>query len=175
MSNAKNDSVMVTTISILFIVLYGSGFVGAKLGFPFAKPLVFLVWRFAISTILLLLLAFFTKASWPKTWKQAGHISVSGIFLVCTFSVGTWVSMNMGVPPAISALIIALQPLSVAVASYFILKKEISIMQWVGFILGLMGVILVVGGNTSFNAHYLLGIFMSIIGLLGLTIGNLYQ
>src|SRR3990167_5204301 len=175
MPNTKNDTLTVTIISILFVVLYGSGFVGAKLGFPFAHPLVFLVWRFAISTVLLLLLAFFTKAPWPKTWKQAGHIAVSGIFLVCMFSIGTWVSMDMGVPPAISALIIALQPLAVAIASYFILKKEILIMQWIGFMLGLMGVVLVVGGNASFNMHYLAGILMSVIGLLGLTIGNLYQ
>lgn len=175
MTDSKNDQVFVASISVLFIILYGSGFVGAKLGLPFAQPLIFLTWRFLISTILLLLLAFFTKAAWPTSWKAAGHIAVSGIFLVCIFSVGTWISMNMGVPPAISALIIALQPLAVAVASYFFLDTQISKMQWFGFILGLVGVILVVGEKASFNSYYLGGILMSVFGLFGLTVGNLYQ
>src|SRR3990167_3201563 len=175
MSSSENDRVLVLTLSILFIILYGSGFVGAKLGFPFARPLVFLVLRFLISTILLLLIAFFTKAAWPKSCKQVGHIAVSGVFLVCIFSIGTWISMDMGVPPAISALIIALQPLAFAVASHFILKRYVSKMQWIGFILGLIGVALVVGEKASFNSTYLVGVIMSFIGLLGLTVGNLYQ
>ncbi len=175
MPSNRNEQLTVTTISILFIILYGSGFVGAKLGFPFAKPLTFLVWRFAFNTLILLLIALLAKAKWPKNWKQLGHIAVSGLFLVGTFSIGTWVSMDMGVPPAISALIIALQPLSVAVASYFILKKKISKTQWFGFILGLIGVILVVGEKASFSTHYLVGVLMSVLGLLGLTVGNLYQ
>lgn len=175
MSINSKESRMVFILSALFILLYGSGFVGAKLGFPFAKPLVFLVWRFGISTVLLLLLSFIMKAAWPNTWKQVGHIAVSGFFLVALFSIGTWESMDLGVPPAISALIIALQPMMVALISYFFFKNSIDKSQWAGLILGLLGVVLVVGEQASFDKTYLVGILMSFIGLLGLTVGNLYQ
>ncbi len=174
MANTEKNRFFIFTISILFILLYGSGFVGAKLGFAYAKPLVFLTLRFAISALLLLLIALIVKAKWPS-WREAFHIGVAGLFLVSLFSIGTWVSMDLGVPPAVSALIIALQPLSVAIASHFVLKKSVNASQWMGLALGLLGVALVVSKNTSFNMTYLTGIFMSFLGLLGLTIGNLYQ
>lgn len=161
--------------SIFFILLYGSGYIGAKLGFPYAKPLVFLYWRFAISGILLALLAFLSRSAWPKTRADLLHVSISGIFLLCLFSVGTWISMDMGVSPAVSALIIALQPLSVSTVSYFLFKKEIDIKQWIGLFIGLLGVILVVGKQASLNSTYLIGVCMSFLGLVGLTVGNLYQ
>lgn len=161
--------------STLFIVLYGSGFVGAKLGFPYASPLVFLVIRFSISMLLLMLIALCVRAPWPSSWREAGHIAVSGLFLVCLFSIGTWESMDMGVAPATSALIIALQPLSVAILGFFVLDKPVSVSQWIGLVLGLMGVVLVVGEKASLNSQYLLGVMMSFLGLAGLTVGNLYQ
>ena len=174
-NNRSNNKWLVLSISIGFIILYGSGFVGAKLGFPYAKPLVFLVWRFAISSALLLALAWVFKSKWPSNFKQLIHTSIAGLFLVGLFSIGTWESMDMGVPPAISALIIALQPLVVAIASYFIFKKAIDKKQWMGLLLGLLGVILVVGEQASFNKIYLAGVLMSFLGLFGLAFGNLYQ
>ncbi|RDI37591.1 DMT family transporter [Aquicella lusitana] len=174
-SAGRNEKGFTFVLSMLFIILYGSGFVGAKLGFPYAKPLSFLVVRFALTSFLLLLVALWMRSKWPSSWKETLHIGVSGIFLVCFFSVGTWVSMDMGVPPAISALITALQPIAVTVASYFVFNKKVAGKQWLGLILGLMGVGLVVGENAVFDAQYSVGILMSFLGLLGLTVGNLYQ
>src|SRR5690242_18491255 len=114
----KNDFRFVFVLSLLFIVLYGSGFVGPKLGFPYAKPMIFLGVRFAIAAGLLTLFAFIFRASWPKSWRQVGHISVSGFLLVALFAGGTWTAVDMGLQPAAAALISALQPLAVAIASY---------------------------------------------------------
>jgi len=83
--------------------------------------------------------------------------------------------MDMGVPPAISALIIALQPLLVAIVANLLLKESVSLQQWLGFILGLIGVALVVGERVSFSHTYLVAVLMSVLGLIGLTAGNLYQ
>jgi len=176
MSNhSANDKWFVLSISIGFVVLYGSGFVGAKLGFPFAKPLVFLVWRFAISSILLVALALVCRSTWPSSFRQIVHTSISGVFLVGIFAICTWESMNTGVPPAISALIVALQPLVVAIASYLIFKKSIDGKQWVGLIFGLLGVILVVGEQASFDKSYITGVLLSFFGLFAGAFGTLYQ
>ncbi len=175
MTDKTSENLSVAVYSLLFIVLYGSGFIGAKLGFPYAKPLVFLVWRFMITTLLLLIISIFVKAKWPRNLKETLHITVSGLFLVCLFSIGTWVSMDMGVPPAISALIIALQPIIVAIGSFLVFRKKVRKKQWLGLVIGLAGVALVVGKQTSFSTQYLLGIVMSFLGLIGLAVGNLYQ
>jgi drug/metabolite transporter (DMT)-like permease len=49
----------------LFVFLWSTGFIGAKLGLPYAGPLTFLALRFALAAALLLLLALATRAPWP--------------------------------------------------------------------------------------------------------------
>jgi drug/metabolite transporter (DMT)-like permease len=175
MSQKKNDSLQIATYSGLFILLYSGGFVGVKLGFPYAHPLIFLILRFVVSAVLLCVLSFITKAKWPSSWKQTMHIAVAGLFLMGLVSIGTWTSIDMGVPPAVSALILALQPLAVALISTVFQKKHISPLQWIGMLFGLIGVLLVVWDKASFDMHYLTGILFSFLGLIGLTVGNLYQ
>ncbi len=171
----NNEKTSTVILSVLFIILYGSGFVAVKLGFPFASPLALLLYRSLISAVMFLVLAWIMKAQWPENWRQVGHIAVSGFFLIALFCIGTWISIDMGVPPATSALIIALQPLMVSLASHFLFKNAITAKQWLGLMIGLIGVILVVGEQASFNKAYLIGILMSFLGLFSLTIGSLYQ
>ena len=163
------------TLSLLFVALYGSGFVGAKIGLPYAEPLTFLAIRFSVTFFLLLGISVALKAKWPNSWSQVGHIAVSGLFLQATFSAGVFVALELGVSPAISALIIALQPIVVGLAAGPLLGEKITPIKWVGLTLGLIGVGFVVGGKVGLTHGYLLGVLMCVIGLLGLAAGNLYQ
>ena len=43
-----------TAYPLLFVALWSTGFIGAKLGLPFVEPLTFLAVRFAIVTVLML-------------------------------------------------------------------------------------------------------------------------
>lgn len=175
MFDNNNEKTSTAILSVLFIILYGSGFVAVKLGFPFASPLALLTYRTGFSVIMFLVLALIMKASWPENWRQVGHIAVSGVFMIAFFCIGTWTSIAMGVPPATSALIIALQPLMVSLVSYFLFKNAITLKQWIGLLVGLVGVILVVGEQASFDTTYLIGILLSFFGLISLTVGSLYQ
>jgi drug/metabolite transporter (DMT)-like permease len=170
---SSNKSTLI--MSLLFILLYSSGFVAAKIGLSYAPPLIFLAVRFALTVAILAVIALILKAPWPKSWRMVFHVSIAGLLLVGVFSVGTWVSISMGLPPAISALIIALQPLLVAISAHFLLKEEVGLQQWIGFILGLIGVALVVGEGVSFSPHYLAAVLLSVLGLVGVSAGSLYQ
>lgn len=160
---------------LVFVTLYGSGFVGAKLGLPYAAPLPFLAWRFLIAAILLMFIAFFVNAAWPKKISEVLHMSMAGLLTIATFSAGTFMTIYLGVSPAISALIIALQPILVALGAGPILGEKITLRKWCGLFLGLMGVVLVVYHKVTFSHAHVIGVFTSVIGLLGLTAGNLYQ
>lgn len=162
-------------LPLIFVTLYGSGFVGAKMGLPYTQPLTFLVWRFAFSSFLLSLLALFLGSTWPKNIKDIAHIMVAGILMQAIFSAGAFTAIYMGISPAVSALIIALQPILVAVGASPILGETIFLRQWLGLILGLLGVALVVIHNISLDHAHMEGIMMAVVGLLGLTAGNLYQ
>lgn len=160
---------------IIFVILYGSGFVGAKLGLPYAGPLTFLSLRFLCATVLLYLMTLFLHAPWPQKLREIGHIIIAGFLMQGVFSVGVFEAINLGISPATSALIIALQPILVALGAAPILGTKIRLPQWFGFLLGLLGVLLVVSHKLTFSHTHMVGLAMSFLGLFGLTAGNLYQ
>ncbi|WP_417841651.1 DMT family transporter [Terasakiella sp.] len=159
----------------IFVMLYGTGFVGAKYGLPYAEPVTFLVWRFAIAACVVAGIGLFFKANWPKSWREAFHIGVAGMLTVGTFSLGVFVAIDMGLSPALSALIIALQPVLVAVVARRMLGESLKLFQWLGLVFGLIGIVFVVSQKLDFTSVHMTGLGMAVIGLLGLSFGNLYQ
>lgn len=159
----------------LFVLLWSTGFIGAKLGLPYAEPMTFLVMRFAIVTVLLAIFAGLTRAPWPQDWKQAAHIAVAGLLLHGVYLGGVFASIFHGVPAGISALIVGIQPLLVAAAAGPVLGERVTARQWLGLVLGLSGVILVVWTKLDLGIGTAWGYALSVIALFGITIGTLYQ
>jgi drug/metabolite transporter (DMT)-like permease len=157
-----------------FITLYGSGFVITQFGLQYASPMAFLFYRFMITMFILYAISWYLKESLPQSFKEFFHILIAGALTVGTFSIGVYISISLGVNASLSALIIALQPLLVTFVALLLLKEHISIFAWVGLLIGLIGVAFVIGVNEQ-NLELKWGIFYSVIGLLGLSLGNIYQ
>ena len=49
----------------LFVILWASGFIGAKLGLPYVEPLTFLFLRMFGAVLLLGAIAFYARPKWP--------------------------------------------------------------------------------------------------------------
>lgn len=88
---------------------------------------------------------------------------------------GVFASIFHGVPAGISALIVGIQPLLVAAAAGPVLGERVTARQWLGLILGLSGVILVVWTKLDLGVGTLWGYALSVIALVGITVGTLYQ
>ena len=54
---------------LLFVVLWSTGFIGAKLGLPHAEPLTFLLIRYALVIVLMAVIAIAMRA--PGCWFTA--------------------------------------------------------------------------------------------------------
>lgn len=162
-------------LPLLFITLYGSGFVGAKMGLPYAEPFMFLGLRFAMAATILAAMAFVLRSPWPNTWRETAHLSGAGLLTIGVFSVGVFYSIALGVPPAVSALIIALHPILVALGAGAMLGERVSPRQWGGLLLGLMGVYFVLSERLQVDPAFFGAALLSVIGLFGLSTGNLYQ
>ena len=163
------------TLPILFIFLYGSGFVFTALGLQNSSPIAFLTLRFFIAFFILLIIATIMKVEWPNSFKEFIHISTAGMLTVGVFSIGVFLSIDFGVSASLSALIIALQPIIVTfLAVKFLGEKLNNRIIW-GLILGIIGVAFVASTKASFSTNDLLGVIFSIIALLGLSFGNIYQ
>jgi drug/metabolite transporter (DMT)-like permease len=162
-------------LPFLFIIIYGSGFVATKYGLEYITPLAFLVIRFLIAFIFLVLISIFLKSHWPDSLKEIFHISIAGTLTVAVFSIGVYISINLGVSPALSALIIALQPIIVAIFASKFLGEVVEPKHWLGLVVGFVGVFFVVFSKFDFGIDEILGILMSVFALLGLSFGNIYQ
>ncbi len=159
----------------LFVLLWSSGFIGAKYGLPYAEPLTFLLIRFVLVTAILAVMALVMRAPWPQSWSQVGHIAVAGLLIHATYLGGVFEAIHLGLPAGTAALITALQPLLTAIAAGPFLGEKVTARQWLGFGLGLLGVGLVVANKLQLDQANLAAIACAVTAVLGITAGTLYQ
>lgn len=159
----------------VFVLLWSTGFIGAKLGLPYAEPMTFLILRFAIVSVLLGGLAILMGARWPRQPKEILHISIAGLLLHGVYLGGVFASIDHGVPAGVSSLIVGIQPLLVAAAAGPFLGETVTLRQWIGFLLGLAGVALVVADKLTLGSGTPFGYALSVLALFGMTAGTLYQ
>ncbi len=163
------------TAPALFIVLWSTGFISAKLGVTLVEPFTFLSLRFSFVIALMLPLAVLWRARWPRTLRETGHIAVAGILMQGGYLSGCFTAMHLGMSAGVIALIMGLQPIVTAFAAMPLLGESVSIMQWVGLTLGFGGVALVVWQKVSLHSLDAVTIPWSLLGLIGITAGALYQ
>ena len=159
---------------LLFVVLWSTGFIGARLGLPHSEPLTFLFVRYLLVVALLVALSLISKAPWPAQPRDWFHIGVAGLLIHGVYLGGVFIAISMGLPSGVAALVVGLQPLLVAVGAGLFLHETVVRRQWLGLILGLAGVALVLANKlgAGFDLHALLP---CVISLLAITCGNLYQ
>src|SRR5687767_4081996 len=132
----------------LFVVLWSTGFIGAKLGLPYAEPFTFLSLRFLFVLAILLPVCWLLKAPWPSR-QGVGHMAVAGALMQGGYLGGVFASIHQGMPAGVSALITGLQPVFTAVLGGWLLHERTTPRQWLGLALGLAGVALVIGDRIA--------------------------
>lgn len=158
----------------VFVVLWSTGFIGSKYGIRNAEPFTFLALRLVIATVLLLGLAALVKTKQTLTRSQYIHASVVGLLLHGAYLSGVYYSLRLGMPVGTVAVIAGLQPLISAIIARHMLKEQGSILQWVGLVLGFMGVVTVVSQKIHTNIPTCSYVAAG-VGLFGATAGTLYQ
>ncbi|MDI3489229.1 MAG: hypothetical protein PWP11_506 [Thauera sp.] len=164
---------------LLFVLLWSTGFIGAKFGLPYAEPLTFLSTRYVLVIALMTLLALAMRAPWPASPREAFHIGVTGLLVHALYLGGVFMSIHRGLPAGVSALVVGMQPLLTAAAAGLLLGERVSRWQWLGLAMGFAGVGLVVGSKATIDAAALaeLGHMLApaLAALVGITAGTLYQ
>ncbi|PWC83058.1 peptide ABC transporter ATP-binding protein [Azospirillum sp. TSH100] len=159
----------------LFVLLWSTGFIGAKYGLPYVEPLTFLLIRLGLVAVVLALVALASRAPWPRDWATAGRIALAGLLVHGVYLSGVFLAIAHGLPAGVTALIVGIQPLLTAALSGPLLGERVTGRQWVGLLLGLAGVGLVVREKLSVDAEHLIGIGYAVAALVGITLGTLYQ
>jgi len=90
----------------LFVVLWSSGFIGAKYGLPYAEPFTYLAMRFWLVAALLATIAWLGGARWPRGRGELAHLAIAGLLVHGVYLSGAFTSMFHGVEAGVSALIV---------------------------------------------------------------------
>ena len=173
--SASADIRLSLAIPVLFVLLWSSGFIAAKVGVRDAGPLTFLTLRFSLVTVLMFIVAIAMRAPWPRSGREIGHIAVTGVLMQAGYFGGAWISMAMGVGAGVSALIVCLQPILTAFVAGPLLGERVGRRQWLGLALGFAGVALVVAKKLELGLGTPVAMGWSFFALLCITAGTLYQ
>jgi drug/metabolite transporter (DMT)-like permease len=164
---------------VLFVLMWATGFVVARLSAPHADPLTFLGIRFPIAGVLFALIALAIAAPWPGA-RQAFHASVAGAFLHGGYLGPVYWAVAHGMPAGVSALIVGLQPLMTAIIAAAMVQERISLRHWAGLAVGILGVALVVSPKLELGPGLAEGITpvttaVNLLGALSISFGTVYQ
>jgi drug/metabolite transporter (DMT)-like permease len=166
-------AVAASSLPLLFILLWSSGYVAGKLALPHTGPLTLLTLRFGLAAVVLLAVAAATRAPWPHGARGWGHLAVVGLLMQVLHFSCIYFALRMGLSAGVAGLLIGLMPLATALGAHLWLAERLSGRQGLGLLGGLVGVALVIADKPldgSWAAYGLAG-----VGLLGLVAGTLYQ
>jgi drug/metabolite transporter (DMT)-like permease len=174
-----NQSLRLTRLAIaaapvVFVLLWSTGFIGARYGLPYIEPLTFLAVRMALVVLLMATIAAVGRVGLPSR-SEIGHSLVAGSLVHGLYLGGVFTAISQGVPAGISALIPGLQPILTSTIANRFMGETVTRVQWLGLALGLFGVVLVLHDRNIVLAGSPLGWIASFISLIGITLGTLYQ
>lgn len=158
---------------VVFVLLWSSGFIGAKLGLPYAEPMTFLAVRMAAVVALLGLIALVTRPPWPGG-RGTVHSVIAGILVHGCYLGGVFVAIDHRLPAGLAALIVSLQPVLTSTLANWLLGERVMPRQWAGLLLGIAGVYLIVHERTAGDGSLVAWIAIT-FALVGITLGTLYQ
>ena len=158
----------------LFVLLWSTGFVGAKYGLPYADPFIFLSVRILIAAILLFALARILKMPVGIGRQAVARSGLIGFFLHACYLGGVFYSIAQGLPAGVAAVVTSLQPVLVSVFAVKVLGEQLRRTQIAGLLTGLVGVILVLGPSIDAQIPKP-AIIAILIALMGSTTATLLQ
>lgn len=163
-------------LGVAFVILWNSGFIGAEYGLPYAGTFTLLFWRYVALTVILLgFLLARGQALWP------GLPAVCSAGFVGVLAHGCWLSfvllsLDMGVPAGIIALVVALQPLATGAFSGMATGERTDFRQWLGLLTGFCGVAIAVGGSLAGPGSVpVMGYVLPVGSVVAITVASLFQ
>ena len=158
----------------LFVFFWSSAFISGQFIVQSASPFAALSFRFLIVSFFFLLISILYREKVLINLNLILQASITGILFHGFYLGGVFYSYSIGLSATLSALIVGLQPILTNILSGPILKERVTLIQWLGIILGFIGAVLVIGYDIG-KSIPILGLLASIVALLGATCATIWQ
>ncbi len=164
-------------VPVIFVLLWSTGFIGARLGAPYSEPFAFLSLRFLLVLPLMGIILWLSGKSFALTRQQVLHAIITGMFMHGIYLSGVFWAIDNGMPAGVTALITGLQPFITGTLAYFLLKENVTLRQWIGLAAGFLGILLVILPRMGSGVAQipLWTVAASFIASLGIAFGTTWQ
>jgi drug/metabolite transporter (DMT)-like permease len=159
---------------VLFVILWSTGFVGAKYGLPYADPFIFLSVRVLIAALLLFAIAVLLKSPIAIGRSAVSRSALIGFFLHACYLGGVFYAISKGLPAGVAAVVTSVQPVLVSLLAVRVLGETLKRKQIVGLFLGFVGVTTVLAPSYKTDMP-ISGVVAILVALLGSTTATLLQ
>lgn len=168
MLNAKTIALI-----LIVIVIWGSNFVAIKMGVDAFEPLWLLGFRFLAAGLL-----FIPFMKWPGM-RQAGLIVSVGLLMGLLHQGFLYVGLEY-VPAGLMSIILQTNIIIVTLIGWLFLKETIGWRTWTGIAIGIVGIMILVGGNdltgniTGYTFGFISAFFIALAYIAMKKIGNVH-
>lgn len=169
------SGVVTVAAGAAFVVTWSSGFLIAAIATVEVAPLTLLVWRFVPLAAVLLIVVFLTGAWRGIPASDLRRQAAIGLFAQFGYCVSVYAALAAGVATGTVALIDAVQPLVIAMLVGPLLGLRVKGAQWIGLVLGAVGVVLVVQSQFGQSAAHPLVYLLLAVAMACLIAGTIIQ
>ena len=165
---------MVKIFPFIFIILWSSAFITTKPLIDNSDPFSALAFRFSIVAVGFFIFSIISKNKILIKKKFFFESFFSGVLFHGLYLGGVFFAVSQGMPTAIAALIVTLQPILTNALSGPILDEKVSLNQWLGVMLGFVGAAMVLGIDVG-DGIPLTGFIATVISLIAITTSTIWQ
>ena len=165
---------LVRAMPVVFVLIWSTGFIVARLGMPHSPPMKFLALRYVLSVLCFAVWAVSARVAWPRDRRQFRHLAITGVLIHAGYLGGVWTAVKLGMGAGLVALLVSLQPVLTAiwVSSW---GGRVTARQWAGLGLGFGGLALVVWHKLGLGEIHPANLACAAVALVSITVGTLYQ
>jgi drug/metabolite transporter (DMT)-like permease len=157
-----------------FVLVWSSGYIAGPYGVEAMSPLMLVALRFVLAALLAWALARVLRGPLRVTRADAVRIGLSGLVLNGVQFGAMYLAFDAGLGATLASLMHSLSPVLTALLATMFLGERLSPLQVGGFVVGVVGVLLVLGPDVD-EAGGVVGVLCGVVSVFGLSVGTLGQ
>jgi drug/metabolite transporter (DMT)-like permease len=159
---------------VAFVLVWSSGYISGPAAVRAAAPFTVLGWRFVLAAVLAVALSLALRRPTRMDRATLGRVAAVGLVMNALQFGLMYVAFDLGLGATLASLFHSLSPVLTALLAAVILGERVSLLQVGGFVVGVVGVLLVLGADLG-RAGGPAAVLIGCLSMLTLSLGTLGQ